>query len=61
MEALMTRAEVAKLLGIEEVTLDLWRKEGRAPQALRFSQKCVRWEPAAVRVWLEEHREPARA
>lgn len=61
-------ADVA-LLGIEAVCAAhgmsaSWVHEevrkGRAPQPLRFGQRCARWQASAVRAWLIERSEQAQ-
>lgn len=36
-------------------------REGRFPQPMRFGMRCTRWQASAIRQWLEERAERARA
>jgi predicted DNA-binding transcriptional regulator AlpA len=48
---LLTRAEVAQLLGVEEKTLANWRTRGFGPQGFRVG-KAVRYRDEEVGRWL---------
>lgn len=50
---LMTRADVAQLLGVEEKTLANWRTRAFGPQGFRVG-KAVRYRPEEVDRWLGE-------
>lgn len=50
---LMTRAEVAQLLGVEEKTLANWRTRRFGPPGFRVG-KAVRYRPEEVDRWLAE-------
>lgn len=52
MEALLSRAEVAQLLGIAERTLDQMRAEDRFPAGIKVTPRRTRWSPETVRGWL---------
>jgi excisionase family DNA binding protein len=51
MERLLSVDEVAEFLGIPVATLYQWR---HGPDAYRVGRH-LRYEPAAVRAWLDEH------
>ena len=53
LERLLSIDEVAEFLGIP-VTLYQWRHKGCGPDAYRVGRH-LRYEPAAVRAWLDEH------
>lgn len=54
MERLLSVDEVAEFLGIPVATLYQWRHKGAGPAAYRVGRH-LRYEPAAVRSWLDEH------
>lgn len=54
MERLLSADEVAEFLGIPVATLYQWRHKGCGPDAYRVG-KHLRYDPATVRAWLEEH------
>jgi excisionase family DNA binding protein len=54
MERLLSVDEVAEFLGIPVATLYHWRHKGCGPDAYRVGRH-LRYEPAAVRAWLDEH------
>ena len=54
MERLLSVDEVAEFLGIPVATLYQWRHKGAGPEAYRVGRH-LRYEPAAVRAWLDEH------
>jgi Helix-turn-helix domain len=59
-EPLWTVRDVSEFLRIPVSTLHQWRYEGRGPDAYRIG-KHLRYDPAAVRVWLDRECRPARA
>lgn len=54
MERLLSADEVAEFLGIPVATLYQWRHRGCGPDAYRVGRH-LRYDPATVRAWLEEH------
>lgn len=54
MESLLSVDEVAEFLGIPVATLYQWRHKGAGPDAYRVGRH-LRYEPSAVRAWLDEH------
>lgn len=54
MERLLSVDEVAEFLGIPVATLYQWRHKGAGPDAYRVGRH-LRYEPATVRAWLDEH------
>jgi excisionase family DNA binding protein len=54
LDRLLSADEVAEFLGIPIATLYQWRHKGIGPGAYRVGRH-LRYEPAAVREWLDEH------
>ena len=54
LERLLSVDEVAEFLGIPVATLYQWRHKGAGPDAYRVGRH-LRYEPSAVRAWLDEH------
>lgn len=54
-ERMMRETEVADVLGVSRRTLQGWRWRGGGPPYLRIGS-AVRYEPAAVRAWLDAQR-----
>jgi excisionase family DNA binding protein len=54
-EPLWSTEELSRRLSIPVGTLRRWRREGRGPAWLKLGGH-VRYDPAAVRVWLSEQR-----
>lgn len=60
-DELLTREQVAAMLGIESHTLACWRSEGRGPALIKFGRgrsAAVRYRRSAVEAWLAD---PAQA
>jgi predicted DNA-binding transcriptional regulator AlpA len=55
MERLMGIADVASFLGVPVATVRKWNHLGTGPQPLKIGRH-VRYEPAAVRQWLNSRR-----
>ena len=54
-DALLTRAEVAKLLSVAPHTLACWRSAGKGPEVVKFGtgrSAAVRYRRSAVEAWL---------
>ena len=51
---LVSKKQVANMLGVHEATLDRWRREGRFPIGLVLSPQCVRWRLPDVEAWLRK-------
>jgi len=58
-EPLWTVRDVSEFLRIPVSTLHQWRYEGRGPDAYRIG-KHLRYDPAAVRIWLDRECRGAR-
>lgn len=50
----LTSREVAKLLGVCEMTLTRMRRDGRGPSFYRLSPSCVRYRKSEVEQWLAQ-------
>lgn len=59
-EPLWTVSDVSAFLRIPVSTLHQWRYEGRGPDAYRIG-KHLRYDPAAVRIWLDRECRQVRA
>lgn len=57
--ALLTRDEVAALLGVTTETLRIWRADPEMafPKPLRFSQRTTRWTPEQIAQWIASRQE----
>ena len=52
-EALISRTELARQLGITRDTLLRWAKIGHGPNPVKLSRGCIRYRPSEVRAFLE--------
>lgn len=64
MDALLNTTEVARLLGVAEITLRHWRVAGEGPQFVKVGRNC-RYRKADVEDWVSDRcvpstSEPAR-
>lgn len=57
-EQLLTPADVAKQLGISEITLKRMRLDGEGPPAIFLSVRTIRYRQAEVTKWLDERKQP---
>lgn len=56
-DELLTREQVAELLGIDAHTLACWRSEGRGPALVKYGagrSAAVRYRRSAVEAWLAD-------
>jgi len=51
---LITKHEAAGKAGVSPSTWDRLVKSGRAPQPIRFTQTCVRWDSHALDTWIAQ-------
>jgi len=51
---LFDEKQLARKLKVSEAALELWRRRGGGPPWLRVGKRLVRYDPAAVRKWIEE-------
>jgi len=59
-DELLTRGEVARLLGIAEHTLACWRCSQKGPPMVKFGSgrsAAVRYRRSAIEAWLADHDE----
>ena len=59
-EQLLTETEVAEVLKVSLPCLRRWRRIGTGPRFTRLT-RLVRYEPSAVREFVEQHTAPPRA
>ena len=52
-EALVSRTELARQLGITRDTLARWAKIGHGPKPVKLSRGCIRYRPSEVREFLD--------
>ncbi len=52
-EALISRTELARQLGITRDTLARWAKLGHGPTPVKLSRGSIRYRPSEVREFLE--------
>lgn len=52
LDRILSKAEVAALLGVSASTLDRWTKAGAFPPRVRLGPARVGFSQAAVRTWL---------
>ncbi len=60
-DALLTRAEAAKMLSISVRTLERYDTTGEGPGFVRVGPRMVRYSPAACRAWASARSFPHRA
>lgn len=53
----VTSAQAAAMLGVQQRTLEIWRKEGRGPRYLRLAGKRSRvlYKVSDLEAWLDSH------
>jgi len=59
-KSLLTYQEAADFLSVPLGTLYSWVSQKRIP-VIRFSQRCVRFDPEALEAWLAERVTPVRS
>ncbi|HSJ43618.1 MAG TPA: helix-turn-helix domain-containing protein [Euzebyales bacterium] len=59
-ERLLTIQEVADMIAVPVATLYQWRSRGGGPVGMRIGRH-VRYDPADVRAWLDQRRDPRPA
>jgi prophage regulatory protein len=52
-EQYVTMADWTQQLGVSIQTGHRWVREGKFPQPLRLSTKCIRWKKSVVAAWIE--------
>ncbi|TDW96417.1 helix-turn-helix transcriptional regulator [Dinghuibacter silviterrae] len=55
MEKLLNKKEIAEVLGVSVKAIDKWVCERRIP-FIKLSQKCVRFVPSQMRMYLNKFR-----
>jgi predicted DNA-binding transcriptional regulator AlpA len=51
-DALLSRFEMAALLGVTTRTVDRWEREQRMPRRRQVGKRAVGWRVAEIREWL---------
>ena len=52
----LTTEELAEQLGVPTGTLRYWRHAGIGPRSYTLGGRSVRYDPADVQHWLDEHK-----
>ena len=53
---LLTRAEVARALGVDVSSLSRWEKRGAGPRNIRLGDQIVRYDAADVAAFIESRK-----
>jgi predicted DNA-binding transcriptional regulator AlpA len=51
---LVSKKQLAELLGVRPWTIDEWRKKNLIPAPIGLSDKTVRWRRVDIDLWLRE-------
>lgn len=54
MPQMLTRNEVAAMLGVSPATFHRYVEAGKAPKPIKFSRGCVRWRLLEVQNWIRD-------
>lgn len=54
MEALLTRDDVARILGVSRDHFDLMRRRGDGPPETKLGHRILRFRPEDVDAWLKQ-------
>ena len=52
-DCLLNERQVSLRLGVTPSPWQAWRYQGRGPQFLRLSNRCVRYRACDINAWLE--------
>ncbi|HQQ00981.1 MAG TPA: helix-turn-helix domain-containing protein [bacterium] len=52
----LTQKETAEELRVSPRTLEKWRRSGRGPRFIRYSQRAIRYDRDDVRQWAESRK-----
>jgi predicted DNA-binding transcriptional regulator AlpA len=52
MERLLTRADLAVILGLKPITVRCMERQGRLPKGIRLGHRTLRWRAADIEAWL---------
>jgi predicted DNA-binding transcriptional regulator AlpA len=61
LERLLDELAVAELLDVSASLLGQWRRKGGGPPFIQMGSKTVKYDPADIRRWLNEHKKVAGA
>ena len=50
---LLTRTEVADLIGIHPMTVHKWHEAGKLPRAVRIGPRARRWRSDELQAWID--------
>ena len=50
---LLTRTEVADLIGIHPMTVHKWHEAGRLPRAVLIGERARRWRADELQAWID--------
>jgi len=51
---LLSEREAGNVLGVTAIGMRKWRVKGLGPPWIRLGKRLVRYDPAALRRWIEE-------
>lgn len=51
-DELLSKAQVASVLGIHRATLEKWIATGKFPPPIVLSKRTIRWSPKTVTSWI---------
>ncbi len=54
MQRFLRDVDVAEMLGIGQSTVWVWAREGKIPQPVKISRRCVRWRMSDLQEWEEK-------
>jgi predicted DNA-binding transcriptional regulator AlpA len=54
MQALLTRADLAKLLGVTPITIKRLVRAGKLPPGVRISHRVLRWPSSVIEQWMAD-------
>ena len=52
---LLRQDAAAQFLGLDERTLEAWRRRGIGPRWVKFTARAVRYRPDELERWVQEH------
>ena len=50
---LLTRGEVADLIGVHPMTVHKWHEAGKLPRAVRIGPRARRWRADEMQAWID--------
>jgi prophage regulatory protein len=52
-DRLVSRAEIARHYAVSKMTVYHWMRQGRIPQPIRLSPRCIRWRWSEILAAME--------